>query len=131
MKKLIGIIILAFPILAVAVEYMPYEKAVITHEQWKSYKATVVERYGDSAQRFPEQNLVIYFNNEKATSYAFTTEDHEAHPAWITRQVIESKGEISIQQIGYFAGKEAPFAVLFQQYLELNEKIKASMQSGG
>jgi hypothetical protein len=131
MKKILGLIILFIPILAMSVEYMPYETADVSHEQWESYRQNVIAKYGASAQYFPEQSLVVYFNDEEATNYAFTTDGHAAHPAWITRQVVENNGQISIQQIGYFAGKEEPFAALFQQYLELNERIKASMQSGG
>ena len=63
-------------------------------------------------------------------NYAFTTKGHPAHPAWITRQVVESEDTVDIKQIGYFAGDEEPFAKLFQQYLELNDWIKANMQGG-
>lgn len=97
MNKLIGLIILLSPMLAAAVEYMPYETPEVSHEQWESYRALVVDEYGDSAQHFAEQNLVVYSNEEQATSYAFTTDAHAAHPAWITRQVVENESEVSIQ----------------------------------
>ncbi|RUO34850.1 hypothetical protein [Aliidiomarina soli] len=129
MKKFTGNLalvfsLLAFPLLAAGAEYKPYEEPNISPEQWDSYRATVVEKYGDSVQLFTEQHLAVYFNEQQATSYAFTTEGHAAHPAWITRQVVEDEGQVSIEQIGYFAGEEAPFSVLFRQYLELNEQIQ-------
>ena len=57
-------------------------------------------------------------------SYAFTKAGHPAHPAWVTRQVVEANGTIDMVQIGYFAGKEESFAVLFQQYQQLNNQIR-------
>ncbi len=83
--------------------------------------------YGNTEQRFDDQNLVVYFNNPESTTYAFTLVGHPAHPAWITRRAVEQAGTINMQQIGYFAGKEVHFAKLFKQYLDLNEKIKANI----
>ena len=106
-----------------AAEFKPYQEAKISIEEFEKYKAIIVEKFGDSVVKVPDQNLVVYLDNSKG-NYAFTTQGHPAHPAWIARRVVESNGSIDIEQIGYFAGKEKPFAVLFKQYLELNEKVK-------
>ena len=62
-------------------------------------------------------------------SFAFTTEGHPAHPSWITRQVVESEGTIDMQQIGYFAGEEEAFSVLFGQYAQLTEQTRRQFRS--
>ena len=56
-------------------------------------------------------------------NFAFTLPGHSAHPAWITRQLIESGGTLDMTQIGYYAGNEEPFAELFRQYQQLNSRI--------
>jgi len=68
---------------------------------------------------------VSFTDQATHTFYAFTAADHPAHPAWITRQVVEQDGGISIQQIGYFAGEEDPFAALFDDYLALSDELRA------
>ena len=111
-----------------ALEYHPYPEAQITSEQWLSYYEEAIEKYGTTAQNFPKQHLIVLYNNDGLTSYAFTLKGHEAHPAWITRKVAEKNGAFNIEQIGYYAGEERPFAELFQAYLELNEQMKAQIQ---
>ncbi|WP_414430565.1 hypothetical protein ACMG4M_01150 [Alcanivorax sp. IL3] len=127
-RILLAITIFAASLTAWADTFKPFEVANVTRDQLETFKDEVESLYDGTAQHFPDQNLVVYSNNEEAMNYAFTTKGHPAHPAWITRQVVESEDTVDIKQIGYFAGDEEPFAKLFQQYLELNDKIKASMQ---
>jgi hypothetical protein len=68
---------------------------------------------------------VIFFDKQTGMSYAFTTKGHSAHPSWITRQPQENRGNISIAQIGYFAGSESEFAKLFRAYKEMTDKAVA------
>ncbi len=107
-----------------AAEFRPYPNADITPAQWQEYHAKIVQEFGSTAQQYPAQFLVTYMDKQKQMNFAFTTEGHAAHPAWITRLLGQRDGAISIEQIGYFAGDEEPFKALYEQYLELNEQIK-------
>jgi hypothetical protein len=62
------------------------------------------------------------------TFYVFTTKDNPAHPAWITRQIVEQGGKVNVRQIGYFAGAQEPFDRLFSEYLQLNEQLKHEVE---
>ena len=108
-----------------AATWQPYAEAQITMAQWQEYYDSVVAELGDTREELAEAKLVSFTDQATHTFYAFTAADHPAHPAWITRQVVEQDGGISIQQIGYFAGEEDPFAALFDDYLALSEELRA------
>lgn len=112
---------------AIAADFRPYPEAKISLEQFEEYQGIIVEEFGGSAVQVSDQNLVVYLDNQKG-NYAFTTEGHPAHPSWIARRVVEENGSVNIEQIGYFAGEEKPFASLYQQYRDLNEQIKQGMK---
>ena len=105
-------------------EFQPYPTPRITESQWKTYYDQVKAAYGASMQEFAGQRLVAF--NGDSVAYAFTLPGHPAHPAWIARRPVQnSEGNTTIQQIGHFAGEEAPFADLFRQYQALtNRTIK-------
>ncbi len=107
---------------APALEYMPYPTANISVQQWQDYFQRVKKEYGNSLREFPKEFLVVFHSPDKKMHYAFTTPGHPAHPAWITRQVTEKDGQVFTNQIGYFAGKEEPFARLFRAYQELTAR---------
>jgi hypothetical protein len=109
---------------AAAVEFKPYPTAPITEDQWASYYEQVKTAHGASMREFREQNLVIFEDRVTRLSYAFT---QPGHPAWIARQPVQAGENISIEQIGYFAGSEASFANFFRQYLALNKRIKEEL----
>lgn len=113
---------------ALAQEYRPFPQARITPAQWQSYLNAVVDAHGDSGREFPAEHLVVYQDDKPSLFWAFTTAGHPAHPAWITRRVIEEAGEAKVEQVGYFAGDEAAFAQLFQQYLGLTERTVKEVQ---
>ena len=129
MKKSIVALLIFFSVGVFATEFKPFPSAEITTEQWSTYFEKVRKAFTSTAQDHPAQNLIVYFNNKEGLSYAFTKVGHPAHPAWVTRQVVESEETIDMIQIGYFAGKEAPFAVLFRQYQDLTERTKADMRA--
>ena len=79
-------------------------------------------------QEFRDQRLVVFHDNIGAVAYAFTQPGHAAHPAWIARKPVQTGEDIVIEQIGYFAGSEAPFAALFRQYQALNENIREELK---
>ncbi len=80
---------------------------------------------------FPHLHLVV-FNSDRPGGilYAFTQPGHAAHPAWIARRLVQTGQNLSMDQVGYFAGQEAPFAALFQQYQELSNKAIEAMRQG-
>jgi len=123
-----SIILLAFSVNAQ--EFKPYPRANITQVQWTSYYSDVQAKHGATAQDIDAEKLIVFHDSKTSTSYAFTKPEHPAHPAWITRQIYERDGKVGVSQIGYFAGGEEPFAVLFRAYRELNDRIRQNIQGG-
>lgn len=99
-------------------QYMPYPLADITTAEWEEYHRLVAETFAASRREFPDEHLEAFHSPDSTLHLAFTTAGHAAHPAWIARQVLGG----SVDQIGYFAGPEAPFAELFRSYLALTRK---------
>jgi hypothetical protein len=112
-----------------ATEYQPYPDAKISQEQWQEYYDTVESEHSATREEVAEAKLVLFHDEANSLFYAFTLPDHPAYPAWITRKLVERNGEISIEQIGYFAGDEEPFAALFDDYLALVDEIQSELQS--
>ncbi|HAW92881.1 MULTISPECIES: hypothetical protein [unclassified Arsukibacterium] len=111
-----------------AVEIEPFPQARITVEQWQKYFGKVSNEFGDTKKIYEEQNLVVFSNDQLRANIAFTTENHAAHPAWVTRYVTQNNDSVNIAQIGYFAGEEAPFAKLFNEYAKLNDRVKERLK---
>ena len=107
--------------IARAIEYKPYATPRVTEEQWTAYFQEVKAAHGTSIQEIRDQHLVVFHGG--GVSYAFTQPGHPAHPAWITRRIVEKEGGLHIEQIGYFAGSEEPFAKLFADYQALNNRM--------
>ena len=103
--------------------YMPFPEAHITEDQWAEYRGSIVNSYGASLRQFPDEHLEVMHSSDEVMHFAFTTPGHPAHPAWITRSAKEG----SVNQIGYFAGHETPFAELFQAYLALTNRTLESI----
>ena len=118
------VIIGMFSTMLGAVEFKPYPSAKITKEQWLSYYQDVSTKHKSSVKIVKEQYLEIYSDEENTIMIAFTQKGHPAHPAWVSRMPVEKDGVVNIRTIGYFAGDEPPFAMLYKQYLESNEKVK-------
>lgn len=104
-----------------AIAFKPHPTANISEPQWAAYFTLVKAAHGKSMQRFPDLHLLV-FEDGAGAFYAFTQPGHPAHPAWITRKLVEKGGGLSMDQIGYFAGDEASFAKLYQQYQVLTQK---------
>ncbi|MDH4124056.1 MAG: hypothetical protein OEW64_09815 [Gammaproteobacteria bacterium] len=111
-----------------AADYQPYEDARITVEQWQAYFDTVLLEFADTMQEEADVNLVLFHDESTSTYFAFTTTANPAHPAWVTRRVIEQDGEIAVEQIGYFAGDEASFADLFDAISDLSAEMQKEFQ---
>ena len=124
MTKILILLALLLPTFAYAAEYMPFPKANITPEQWDTYYQEIKADYGNSEQLHSKYNLVTFNDPQTRMNFAFTTKGHPAHPSWITRQVVEKDNRVSMQQVGYFAGDEKAFAILFKQYAKLAEQVK-------
>lgn len=123
MKVLWLLAAIAFAAPALAQEFQPYPQPKITVDQWKAYLAKVRELHEASAEIFRDQGIVAFTDPENLTFYIFTTKDHPAHPAWITRQIVEEGGQVHVRQIGYFAGKQEPFDKLFREYQLRNDDL--------
>jgi hypothetical protein len=108
---------------ASAQEFQPYPTPQITREQWAQYAEQVQQNYLASAEILAEQHQVAFSDMRTRTFWIFTTKDHPAHPAWITRQMVEESGQVHVRQIGYFAGSEPEFAKLFRYYQERNAQL--------
>lgn len=111
-----------------AATYNPYEDSKVTLEQWQAYYDLVQYEFGETRQELSRALLVLFEDTASSTYYAFTLPGHPAHPAWITRQLVDEEGEVSMQQIGYFAGEEEPFSELFQDYAELAYQIQSDLE---
>lgn len=114
---------LAFAAPALAQEWQPYPQPKITVEQWKAYLATVREYLEASAEIYKDKGVVVFSNPDTRTFYIFTTKNHPAHPAWISRQLIEEKGQVNVRQIGFYAGNAEAFDKMFREYLQRNEEL--------
>jgi hypothetical protein len=106
-----------------AIEFKPHPTAQITESQWRAYYEEVKAAHGATMEEYRDEHLVVFQDNVARTSYAFTQAGHAAHPAWIARKVVQEGNDIFVQQVGYYAGAEAPFAALFQQYQSLNQRM--------
>jgi len=98
-------------------DFQPFPSARISEVQWQSYYYKVEQAHGESVQRLPDQLVEIFRDPQSDISWVFTQLGHPAHPAWIARRTIGEGDSANIQQVGYFAGSEAPFAELFDLYL--------------
>jgi len=108
---------------ASAQEFQPYPQPKITTEQFARYAEQVLQTLGYSTEILKDQQLVAFSDQRTRTFYVFTTKDHPAHPAWITRQMVEEDGQVRVKQIGYFAGDEEAFAKLFREYQDRNAQL--------
>lgn len=109
---------------ALAQEFQPYPSPKITVEQWKNYAAQVRQNFESTVEIMKGKGLVAFSDPRSRTFYIFTTKDHPAHPAWLTRQMIEDGGQVRVRQIGYFAGSEEEFAKLFRDFQERNQNLQ-------
>ena len=112
-----------------AATYRPYEDSKITPEQWQEYYDIVQSEFGETKEEVSGAMLVLFEDASSSTFYAFTLPEHPAHPAWITRKLVASDGDVAMEQIGFYAGEEEPFSELFQDYAELTYQIKSDYEA--
>lgn len=110
-----------------AATYNPYEDSKITAEQWQKYFDTIQSEFGETREEVSDAMLVLFEDESSSTFYAFTLPEHPAHPAWVTRKLVEKEGDVTMDLIGYFAGDEEPFSELFQDYAELTYQIQSDL----
>jgi hypothetical protein len=108
---------------AVAQDFRPYPEPRITAEQYARYADQVLQAHGYSTEILKDQKLIAFSDQRTRTFYVFTAKDHPAHPAWITRQLVEENGEVRVRQIGYYAGNEEAFATLFRVFQDRNKQL--------
>ncbi len=108
---------------AFAQEFQPYPEPKITPEQYARYADEVRQLHGFTADVVREDKVIVFSDERSRTFWVFTTKDNPAHPAWVTRQMVEENGQVRVRQIGYYAGSEAAFAKLFKAYQDRNAKL--------
>ncbi len=108
---------------AAAQDFQPYPQPKVTPEQFASYAEEVRQLHGFTADIVREDNVIVFSDERSRTFWVFTTKDNPAHPAWITRQMVEDNGQVRVRQIGYYAGSEPAFAKLFKAYQDRNAKL--------
>ena len=123
-KTITTILLVLFSVTVTAVEVSPFERAEITEEQWSQYHSAVNKELSNSRRAYEKHYLEVYSDDVSRASIAFTMLGHKAHPAWVTRQVVMDGESISMQVIGYFAGDEEAFNVLFKQYQEMASRTQ-------
>ena len=109
-------------------DFQPYRSPQVTAEQFAAYAEQVRQGYGATAEVIREEKVIVFSDLRTRTFWIFTTKDHPAHPAWITRQMVEENGQVNVRQIGYFAGSEPEFAKLFRSYQERNAQLMEDVQ---
>lgn len=108
---------------AFAQEFQPYPEPKITPEQFARYAEEVRQLHGFTADIVREDNVIVFSDERSRTFWVFTTKDNPAHPAWVTRQLVEENGQVRVRQIGYYAGSEPAFAKLFKAFQDRNAKL--------
>ena len=108
---------------ALAQEFQPYPQPKVTPEEFAAYAEQVRQNHGFTADIIREDNVIVFSDERTRTFWVFTTKDNPAHPAWITRQMVEENGQVRVRQIGYYAGSEPAFAKLFRAYQDRNAKL--------
>jgi hypothetical protein len=130
MRSIFFLLIALFASQVCALEFKPFPEAKISEAQWTLYFDEVKKAHGATRRDFLDERLVVF--NDTKTHWAFTTLGHPAHPAWIARQpAVDNLGKSHVNQIGYFAGQELPFANLFNSYLALTEKTIKNLSNNG
>ena len=108
----------------------PYPSSKITAAQWQAYFEEVSSKHAADRREFPNEHLVVFEDQNTHTIYAFTAPGHPAHPAWVTRVPVQDSKGLHIREVGYFAGDEAPFAALFQEYVKIDEMAAQQLKAG-
>lgn len=102
----------------------PFESPRISETQWRTYYFEVESAHRDSVERLDAELLIQFRDSGAATIWTFTQLGHPAHPGWVTRRVVDTAGQASVRQVGYFAGDEDAFFILFQKFLQQNKVIE-------
>lgn len=105
----------------------PFESPRISETQWRTYYFEVESAHRDSVERLDAELLIQFRDSGAATIWTFTQLGHPAHPGWVTRRVVDTAGQASVRQVGYFAGDEDAFFILFQKFLQQNKVIEGRL----
>lgn len=78
-----------------------------------------------------ENGWKIAVCNSGRVLYSFTPNTHPAHPSYVKREVVEKDGAIYIQTSASCGAEKNICDKLIRDFIELNNKVKNSMQGGG
>lgn len=111
-------------------DFKPFPQGKISGEQWQTYHEQISSKYGRYRVAYPQTGLEN-FNLPMGGIVAFTLPSHPAHPAVVSQQIVPT-GEKTFGWIyvGYFAGNEAAFNLLWLQYQELARQRQQWVESG-
>lgn len=84
-----------------------------------------------TVQMRTENGWKIAVPNSGRVLYSFTPNTHPAHPSYVKREVVEKDGAVYIQTSASCGAEKNVCDQLIRDFIELNNKVKNSMQSGG
>ena len=84
--------------------FRPYSEERVTVRQWQAYFDEVSAKLASTRQDAPSQFFIGFNDPNTSTTYNFTMPGNPAHPAWFTRQFVQTGHTITGRQIGSFAG---------------------------
>jgi len=128
MKIITFLIFFLFTSIVYSVDVVPYETEKITIEQWNEYHDLVSKELAITGRAYESHKLEVFSDDQVRASIAFTMPGHKAHPSWVTRHVESKDGSIYMKVIGYFAGDEKAFKILFGQYQEMANQTRKQFQ---
>jgi hypothetical protein len=108
--------------------FRPYSQERVSAKQWQTYFNEVSAKLAATRQDAPAEFFVGFNDPNTSTTYTFTMPGNPAHPAWFTRQFVQTGTTITVRQIGYFAGDEAQYNRLFRAFQEMNASLRQDMQ---
>ena len=108
----------------IATDLRPYEQKKITAAEWHSYHTMIASSLASSRRLNKSTQLESFTDSKTKSSIVFTTEEHAAHPAWVTTVITTENNTLSIEVIGYYAGDQAAFNELFTLYEVMADRMR-------
>ena len=126
MRTFIYLILLILGNAAHAFEVSPYTNPDITVDEWNKYHEQTLRELESTRQFCESEQLETFSDSKTHSAITFTTPGHDAHPSWVTRQVISWGDSLEIKVSGYYSGDKEAFEVLLLRYQESAEETMSS-----
>ena len=128
MKFVVISIFLVFSNCVFGIEVEPYETPKISVERWNKYHESTSTELAETRRSYDTHKLELFSDDKTRASIAFTMPGHKAHPSWVTRQVEMKGGAMNMKVVGFYAGDEEAFKILFGQYQEMANQTRKQFQ---